>query len=719
MANPKLDVVRGDNGKPESTSILLAELTQLPIEGQVLTGYPIMKSHDGAYTIDAILISPDFGIACFDIVEGTDISDYEDRQDEAYNRLTARLLAHRSLISRRQLTIPVHVASFAPGVPQPPSDLEFPILDRETLSQWIDRLPTLDLVGSQIYEHTLSAIHSLTTIRHSRTPRDTADENSRGSRLKTIEDSISTLDRQQHRAVIETVEGVQRIRGLAGSGKTVVLALKAAYLHGRHPEWRIGVTFHTRSLKAHLTRLINTFHIDQMGEEPNWDNLRVVNAWGAPGGSDRDGIYHEFCRRHSVEYSDFGAARNRYGYDDAFFGAVEAALRDAGEILPLYDTILVDEAQDLPPVFLRLCYEILADPRRLVYAYDELQNLTNAGLPPTEEIFGYEHGKPRVVLTHEILNGENPKDLILEKCYRNSRPILIAAHALGFGIYRGAESERSLGLVQMFDQPELWTDIGYTCTRGVLSLGNEVTLTRTADSSPKFLESHSSLDDIIQFLPFPSVREQALWVAEQIEQNLRGDELRHEDIMVIHTDPLKSRAELARVREELLRRRIQSHHAGVDTGPDEFLKSASITCTGIHRAKGNEAAMVYIINAHDCHSRKRNLSHIRNRLFTAMTRSKAWVRVSGVGSGMEGLIEEFQRLLHADFQLRFRYPTREELAELTIVHRDMTDADQRRLSNRQRTLSQLVNDLKSGKLFVQDFNSDDIENLREILESEA
>ena len=35
----------------------------------------------------------------------------------------------------------------------------------------------------------------------------------------------------QGRAVIETVEGVQRIRGLAGSGKTIVLALKAAYLH--------------------------------------------------------------------------------------------------------------------------------------------------------------------------------------------------------------------------------------------------------------------------------------------------------------------------------------------------------------------------------------------------------------------------------------------------------------------------------------------------------
>ena len=719
MATPRLDVVRGDNGKPESTSILLDELTGRPIDGQVLTGYPIMKSYEGAYTIDAILISPTFGIACFDIVEGTELSAFTERQDEIYNRMTARLLAHRSLISRRKLTVPVHVASFAPGVLQLPTDVDFPVLGRETLSQWIDDLPVSHLITKEIHEHTLSAIHSLTTLRHSRIPRDTRDENSRGSRLKKIEDSISTLDRQQHRAVIETVEGVQRIRGLAGSGKTVVLALKAAYLHGRHPEWRIGVTFNTRSLKAHLTRLINNFHIDQMGEEPNWENLRVVNAWGAPGGSDRDGIYHEFCRRHSVQYSDFRTARGRFGYDRAFVGAVETALEEAPEVLSLYDAILVDEAQDLPPAFLRLCYDILGDSKRLVYAYDELQNLTNAGLPPTEDIFGDEDGQPRVVLNSEILNGENPRDLILDKCYRNSRPILIAAHALGFGIYRSTESLLHLGLVQMFDQPELWTDIGYTCRAGTLSLGSDVTLTRTASSSPKFLESHSSLDDIIRFIPFQSVPEQAAWVANQIELNLKNDELRYEDIMIIHTDPFTSRTELARVREELLNRRIQSHHAGVDTGPDDFLKSASITCTGIHRAKGNEAAMVYIINADDCHSSKRNLSRIRNRLFTAMTRSKAWVRVSGVGPGMDRLIDEFCRLEQANFELRFRYPTREELTELTIVHRDMTDADQRKLSNRQRTLSELIRDIKTGKMFLQDFDSDDIESLREILDGDA
>ena len=95
---------------------------------------------------------------------------------------------------------------------------------------------------------------------------------------------------------------------LAGSGKTIVLALKAAYLHAQHPEWRIAVTFNTRSLKGQFRRLINNFFLEQTGEEPDWDNLRIVSAWGAPGSLDRDGIYFEYCKTNGIQYYDFNNA---------------------------------------------------------------------------------------------------------------------------------------------------------------------------------------------------------------------------------------------------------------------------------------------------------------------------------------------------------------------------------------------------------------------------
>ena len=82
---------------------------------------------------------------------------------------------------------------------------------------------------------------------------------------------------------------MQRTRGLAGSGKTIVLALKAAYLHASHPEWRIAVTFLTRSLKEHFRRLITYFTIEQTGEGPDWKYLRVIHRDMTTEGSKRPG----------------------------------------------------------------------------------------------------------------------------------------------------------------------------------------------------------------------------------------------------------------------------------------------------------------------------------------------------------------------------------------------------------------------------------------------
>ena len=537
---------------------------------------------------------------------------------------------------------------------------------------------------------------------------------SRAARLNTLENSIATLDRSQSKAVIETVDGVQRIRGLAGSGKTIVLALKAAYLHARNPDWRIAVTFHTRSLKGHFTRLITNFSIEQTGEEPDWDRLRVVNSWGASGGADRDGIYYEFCRTHDLEYLDFFAAKARFGFEYAFEGAVEAALDSVGAIRGSYDAMLVDEAQDFPPGFLRLCYDVLRQPKRLD-AYDELQNLTNEGLPSPEDIFGLDDaGSPRVSFDDEDRNG-GQRDIILEKCYRNSRPVLVAAHGLGFGIYREPPAWSPIGLVQMFDRPELWTDVGYKVLSDELGFGKDVRLARPPDTSPNFLESHSPLDDLIQFHQFENQTDQARWVAAEIERNLADDELRHADVIVINTDPLSARKKLGRIRAELLERDIPNHLAGVDTKADVFRQTGSVTCTGIYRAKGNEAAMVYVVNADEAHGSTANLAHVRNRLFTAMTRSTAWVRVCGIGPQMASLIEEYEQIEKANFELSFRYPSQSELEHLTVVHRDMSEKEQKDWEKRLKSVAGLIDDLQHRRILLEDIDGEQLATLRDLL----
>ena len=460
-----IDIVRGTNDKPVSSDSLTKLISrETDFSGQLFIGFPVMATPGGPHLIDALLVSADKGIILFDLIEGSNTGDYRSRQDDSANILEARLKTHRELMDRRKLLIDIHTISFAPGILNLNSEDQevYSIVNSLSLMPKLQNL-TWEEPNEKVYEKALSAIESISTIRQSGVRRTIKKKNSRGNKLQNLEDSIATLDNEQRRAVIETVEGVQRIRGLAGSGKTIVLALKAAYLHAQHPDWRIGVTFNTRSLKGHFRRLIERFTLEQTGEEPDWDYLQIIHAWGAPGSRDRDGIYYQYCRIHDLTYFDFGMASDKFGRENAFTGACEHALGQARENIQLYDVILVDEAQDFSPAFLRLCYELLRgkDSKRLVYAYDELQNLSGDSLPSPEEIFGKKvDGSPKVRFD-DVSSNEAQRDIILKKCYRNSRPVLVTAHALGFGIYRDALPSGGTGLIQMFDHPELWEEIGY------------------------------------------------------------------------------------------------------------------------------------------------------------------------------------------------------------------------------------------------------------------
>ena len=304
-----INTVWGSTDKPMSSRQLADVLaTSEGLEGTLYIGYPIIGTPDGSFPIDALFLSPQKGVILIDLVEGRALADLAKRQDEAYNKLHAKLLQHQSLIRRRDLQVRPQTLTFAPAVPRPAranGGDDYLVSNAESLIDDINGLPDID---SEFYPALVSVVQAISNLRRGRKKRELARADSRGAKIKSLEDSIANLDSQQSAAVVETFEGVQRIRGLAGCGKTIVLALKVAYLHARHPDWLIAVTFNTRSLKKQFESLITTFVLEQSNEEPIWENVRIMNAWGAPGGNDRTGIYYEFCRDHGIEYLDFGLA---------------------------------------------------------------------------------------------------------------------------------------------------------------------------------------------------------------------------------------------------------------------------------------------------------------------------------------------------------------------------------------------------------------------------
>ncbi|MDP1634306.1 MAG: hypothetical protein Q8L69_06455, partial [Gallionellaceae bacterium] len=272
-----INTVWGSTDKPVSSKRLAELLSEeANLQGTLYIGYPIIGTPEGSFPIDALLVSPNKGLVLFSVVEGRTLPDYAAAQDEGFNKMQAKLLQHQSLIRKRKLLVDIHTVTFAPAIAQLNVDEEYLLCNADNLVSAIEKLGDFD---PAVFQPLVSVIQAISTLRRGRKKRELHNENSRGSKIKGLEDSIANLDSQQSAAVVETYEGVQRIRGLAGCGKTSVLALKVAYLHARHPDWYIAVTFNTRSLKKQFENLITTFVLEQTNEEPDWERIRILNAW--------------------------------------------------------------------------------------------------------------------------------------------------------------------------------------------------------------------------------------------------------------------------------------------------------------------------------------------------------------------------------------------------------------------------------------------------------
>lgn len=702
-----ITIINGVTSKQVLADELISILNTMELEGYFYLGYPVLGGMDGRIKVDALLVCRQCGVLIFDLeMSAGDTIDHKmELLDELYNNMEARLKRYNYLSNRRKLKVPVNVVCYAPRYKVGGEEI---LTSSEDLKAYLSGLSWEE--SDNYYAGLLEAIQMISQIKKRGHRLNLRSDFSKGAKLKALENQISCLDKHQSKAVIETVEGVQRIRGLAGSGKTIVLALKVAYLYTMYEEKVIAVTFNSRALKGQFIQLITNFIIENTNEEPDWDRIRIIHAWGS---RNSEGLYFNFCRVNNITCYDYNDACRKFGRNELAFDRVcQEAIETVVDPKPLYDVILVDEAQDFSKYFLRMCYMSLPkESRMLVYAYDELQSLDNKSVDTPEEIFGQTGGKPNVVLDNS--NGK-AEDIVLSKCYRNSRPVLITAHSLGFGIYREREAREETALVQLFEDKKLWEDIGYTVKEGGIKDGEFVTLYRTDENSPVFLENHSPVDDLIQFRKFDTAEQEAEWIVNDIERNLKEEELRYQDIMIIHPDPRVTKSYVSHIRIMLMERNIRSHIVGVQTTPDDFFQEDSIAVSQIYRAKGNEAAMVYLVNADLC-ARGVNLSRKRNILFTAITRSKAWVRVSGLKENMELLMKEYAEVREKNYQLQFRYPDKSQRKNMRIIHRDMTQNEIREIKKSNFSLADILSKIQKGEIQREDLDENTINALKDVL----
>ncbi len=698
-----LHVVTGVSSNHLAVKQLSDVLKSLTLTGTLYFGYPVLATADTTIIVDALMVCVEHGLILFRFISPVDAD--PDRIMADYDELTvsmqSKLNQNRDLRERTRLLVPVTVILFCTGpVPHLAGLDDVNIANASNLSSLITSLEQWK--DTHVFSTLTSVVDRVAKIKPTKKRIGVVKPDSRGAKIKEIEKQISNLDEWQRDAVISHPEGIQRIGGLAGSGKTVVLALKAAYLHATNPQWVIGVTFYTQALYQQFKDLIRRFTYEHTQDEPDWEKVRILHCWG---GFSREGICFDVAQRFSLPILDFSTAKSEYGMDKAFAGTCSELLTSMASVTDpeIYDVLLIDESQDLPQPFFEIAYTITKSPKRLVYAYDDLQNLGDQEMAPPEEMFGVVNGRPRVM-------SQQIDDQLLPVCYRNTPWALATAHALGLGVYR-----QKSGLIQSVEDPKMWERIGYEIS-GEYSQNSLVSLRRRSNATPTFFQKLIAKADAVVVHCARTVSDEALWVANSIHNDIKEQELEPSDILVVLPDALTAQKDAAPIIHHLQQLGVQAHLAGVTTDRDVFFRENSVALAHIYRAKGNEAPMVYVIGAQFAYNFPSGLAKRRNRLFTAITRSRAWVRISGSGAYMTELEKEIRKVESNDYQLNFKVPTKAEMADKRRLYRELTRQQAQQLGKTSKTLVEYLELVDRNELSIQDLPPSLLEQLKKHFE---
>lgn len=467
-------------------------------------------------------------------------------------------------------------------------------------------------------------------------------KSSLGEMIKKRNNEINMLDERQFDMIYKKQINHTRVRGLAGSGKTILLVKKMAYMHYKDRSKTIAYVFYTKSLKQYIENLFKRFYKDfEKYKEPDMDKIKILHSWG---GSEMEGFYSLVCTENECVKK---AWRDISGYGNERFGIAcrEVLEKKNNKLKGIFDYIFIDEAQDFSLEFFKLALFSLKKFGNLVYAYDELQSLNeDTNIPNKREIF----------------NEEKCEDINLRDCYRTPKELLVTAHALGLGIYHEKENgEKSI--VNMMEDYKIWEAVGYKVVSGQLGYGKKVVLDRDECISYK-------PEEPLEIFQAESFEEQIKMVSEEILKLITEEDVLPDDILIIDLDSISLLHNFNIFRSifySIIGETNINTHLVDKNHALKFTRKNSISYTTIFRAKGNEANIVLILNV----EKMGNMAtYWRNRLFTALTRAKYKAYICGKKSEtLETLINEYRKIKQENYMLNFVYPTKEELSEMKTI----------------------------------------------------
>ena len=440
-------------------------------------------------------------------------------------------------------------------------------------------------------------------------------EGSKGDRLSdALAERRALTELQQRLTSSVWDDGPRLLRGVAGSGKTVVLATQAARmierLHKKNadlfgvdaqPLPVLAVCFN-RTLVPFIRQRIEMAYRQRTEEGLPEKSLLVTHFNTLLYLLNRRG----FCGYYRIkDVPDPGDRALKYLAD---LRSLTGERRD--QLLNgLFHGIYVDEGQDFHEHDYRVLLELSArtesrQPRMFVF-YDDAQNLYGLQRPTWSDL-GLE------------LRG---RSVVMDECFRNTRQIVEPAFNVLLGVH--ADDPQSVRTRSFADVQTL----------------KDKDLIKFQDRHLRVCFS-SREGDPSSFSLFDNEHEEAQHVAERCEQLMSEDSLLPQDIFVLTFKRSRASKLATAISRRLGDNRVRCPFEEAEKD-DLAIQPDKITVSTVASAKGYDAPYVIVASVQDFPEDVEG----RVSLYVACTRAREWLDVNAVGRA--DLVNEFERSLVA------------------------------------------------------------------------
>jgi hypothetical protein len=388
-------------------------------------------------------------------------------------------------------------------------------------------------------------------------------------------------------------DGPRLVRGVAGSGKTVVLATQVARtverlrtrdLFERDAKPILAVCFN-RTLVPFLRQRIEMAYLQRTGQQIPPDAVEVKHFHR---------VIYDLSRSGFCGFVPLGEDIEPGKRALACLQDLEVADGPMAERLSqgLYHAVFVDEGQDFDDNEYRVLIRISAktddrSPRMFVF-YDDAQNL---------------FGRSRPKWTSLGLEVRGGRSVVLEENFRNTRQIVEPAFNVLIGTY--ATDARS-GVTQGFADTQTLSEKG-----GISWKGKHV---RT-----HFAKRHG---DPVVTRTFDGYREEEKWITARCEDLLSREGLLPQDVLVLTARRSRAVQLMEAIGDRLGNNQVRTSFS--EGEKDRLaIQPGKLTVSTIAPAKGYDAPFVMLASLNDIPSNVEG----RASFYVACTRAREWMEV--------------------------------------------------------------------------------------------